>query len=433
MDNPIKSPTILSLCTGMRGLERGIERAIGEIRTEIILEIEAFVIENLVQQMEQGILAPSLIFTDIKSFDPRPFAGRIDGITGGFPCQPFSIAGKQLGKEDPRHLWPYIGKGENSIVGTIRPLWAFFENVTGLLELGYREVKQDLESLGYKVEEGIFSAEEVGAPHQRKRLFILAVRRDWLTTLDNTYRKRWDDEQKRFVKTDIDEERNLEVCGREWSNKQCGTFEPSTSRIELADCYYQWQPQPKRSIKEIGERAFNGSEQLGNSKSLHVQGRKGGQGQIESWRTGDGEDELGNPEHNEPQNRESLVEGSDRDKTRQNDAIEFEGSGELMANTCQFNVQRIERRSTDTQERTESGERQIGSQSIRDRWPARPGQPQFEWEEPRVESRLGFSVDGYNYREDLLRMAGNAVVPQQAELAWITLWNKIYERTPSLD
>lgn len=64
-----------------------------------------------------------------------------------------------------------------------------------------------------------------------------------------------------------------------------------------------------------------------------------------------------------------------------------------------------------------------------DKWPARPGQEQYEWEAPRVESSLGYAVNGYNFREDLLRMAGNAVVEQVAEVAWKTLWNKFYDRT----
>jgi len=59
------------------------------------------------------------------------------------------------------------------------------------------------------------------------------------------------------------------------------------------------------------------------------------------------------------------------------------------------------------------------------RWPALPGQPQYDWEEPRVESRVGCTINGYNFREDLLRMEGNAVVEQTSQLAWVTLWNNI--------
>jgi len=95
----------------------------------------------------------------------------VDILSGGYPCQPFSAAGKRLGTEDPRHLWPYIANG----IRAMRPRVCFFENVEGHISLGLREVVSELEGIGYKVAWGIFSAREVGAPHQRKRVFILGV------------------------------------------------------------------------------------------------------------------------------------------------------------------------------------------------------------------------------------------------------------------
>lgn len=85
-------------------------------------------------------------------------------------CQPFSSAGKRLGEDDPRHLWPHIKR----IIGEIQPEYCFFENVRGHLSLGFEQVWGDLRGLGYEVEAGLFSAEEVGAPHLRERLYILA-------------------------------------------------------------------------------------------------------------------------------------------------------------------------------------------------------------------------------------------------------------------
>lgn len=90
-------------------------------------------------------------------------------------CQPFSHAGKRGGADDPRHLWPHIIKHVN----TLRPLLCFFENVDGHLSLGYREVRRDLEALGYRVEAEIVSAAETGATHRRKRLFIMAYSDGW--------------------------------------------------------------------------------------------------------------------------------------------------------------------------------------------------------------------------------------------------------------
>ena len=170
MDITQELPTVLSLCTGYGGIERGLELAGLEHRVIAHVEIEAFCAANLVNKMEANLLPPAPIYTDIKTLPVQPFRNRVDILTGGYPCQPFSAAGKRLGEDDPRHLWPYI----KEIIRAVRPVRCFFENVEGHISLGLREVISDLESLGYKTTWGIFSAREVGAPHQRKRVYILA-------------------------------------------------------------------------------------------------------------------------------------------------------------------------------------------------------------------------------------------------------------------
>ncbi|MCH1580207.1 MAG: DNA cytosine methyltransferase [Luminiphilus sp.] len=170
MDNTKKSPTIVAFCAGYGGIERGLDLAGVEHRVLTYVEIEAFACANLVAKMETNQLAPTPIWTDLKTFPAHLFRDRVDIITGGYPCQPFSAAGKRAGKDDPRHLWPHIRRH----IETIRPVRCFFENVDGHISLGLREVIEDLESLGYATTWGVFSAAEVGAPHQRKRVYILA-------------------------------------------------------------------------------------------------------------------------------------------------------------------------------------------------------------------------------------------------------------------
>ena len=170
MDTTKKLPTVLSLCTGYGGIERGLDLAGVEHRVIAHVEIEAFAIANLVAKMEAGKLDAAPVWSNLKTLPVEPFRDRVDLITGGYPCQPFSAAGKRLGEEDPRHLWPYIKK----IIAYVKPARCFFENVEGHISLGLREVISDLESLGYKTAWGIFSAREVGAHHQRKRVYILA-------------------------------------------------------------------------------------------------------------------------------------------------------------------------------------------------------------------------------------------------------------------
>jgi site-specific DNA-cytosine methylase len=140
------------------------------MRTVALCEIEAFAIANLVAKMEAGLMDPAPIWTDLKTFPWDSFRDRVDILTGGYPCQPFSSAGLRKGSDDPRHLWPYIRDG----IRRMAPRLCLFENVEGHISLGLREVIAELEELGYQTAWGIFSAAEVGAPHQRKRVFIMA-------------------------------------------------------------------------------------------------------------------------------------------------------------------------------------------------------------------------------------------------------------------
>ena len=166
--------THLSLCAGYGGIDLGLRRVISNLRTVAYAEIEAFACENLLARMEGGQLDAAPIWSDLKTFPWEQFSGLVDILTGGYPCQPFSSAGKRLGTEDERHLWPYIASG----IRILKPRVCFFENVEGHISLGLSTVISDLEELGYTVSWGIFSASECGAPHQRKRVFILAHRID---------------------------------------------------------------------------------------------------------------------------------------------------------------------------------------------------------------------------------------------------------------
>ena len=109
--------------------------------------------------------------SDVRDFHPVP--GSCDVVTGGFPCQPFSQAGKRLGEDDPRNMWPHAVR---VLVESGAPL-GFFENVPGLLSSGYfGTVLGDLAEAGINAEWCVLGADDVGAPHRRKRLWILASR-----------------------------------------------------------------------------------------------------------------------------------------------------------------------------------------------------------------------------------------------------------------
>lgn len=160
----------MSLCTGGGGLDLGLRLAVPAARTVCYVENEATAIQVLVRRMQEGFLDQAPVWTDLRSFDGVPWRGAVDLLLGGYPCQPWSVAGRRRGKDDPRHLWPVISK----LVSVIRPGLCFFENVSNHLNFGFDEIEAELREMGYVVEAGLFSAAEVGSPHLRRRLFILA-------------------------------------------------------------------------------------------------------------------------------------------------------------------------------------------------------------------------------------------------------------------
>jgi DNA (cytosine-5)-methyltransferase 1 len=302
----------LSLCSGYEGIGLGLRRVFPNLREIAHVEIEAFAISNLVAKMEAGELDPAPIFTDVKTFPYGKFRGKVDILTGGFPCQPFSQAGLRKSTEDPRHLFPYIERG----IKDCQPTIVFLENVEGILSsttgdgqpvLQY--VLGSLEGLGYRATAGIFSASEVGAPHRRKRVFIMGYA----------------------------------------TNNGCAT-----------------------------------SEITGETSRSQEEGRlQESQG---------GSNELAN------------------------------GSGERLEGNCwHFHEETECSRETSGDERRTS----IGGLSGAS-YPARPSEPQHDWEEPRViESKLGRTVNGNSSRMDRLRLLGNGVVPATATKAFLTLIQRL--------
>jgi len=111
--------------------------------------------------------------TDIRDFPDRDY-GAITLVSGGFPCQPFSAAGKRRGTEDDRHLWPQMRR----VIQAVKPSWVLAENVSGLLSiesgLVFESVLTDLEAEGYETWTGLIPALAVGGPHIRFRIFIIA-------------------------------------------------------------------------------------------------------------------------------------------------------------------------------------------------------------------------------------------------------------------
>jgi DNA (cytosine-5)-methyltransferase 1 len=165
----------LALCAGVGGLELGLHLALGDdYRTVCFVEREAHAAACLVARMAEGIMAPAPVWDDLTTFDGRRWRGYVDIVSGGFPCQPWSVAGKRLKTDDRRWLWPHVYR----VVCEVRPRLVFLENVAGLLDGGIEHVLAGLAAQGFDGEWNLFRAADVGAPHERERVFILATDAD---------------------------------------------------------------------------------------------------------------------------------------------------------------------------------------------------------------------------------------------------------------
>ena len=173
---------VLSLCSGVGGLDLGLKLALGDgCRTVGYVEREAYAAAVLVARMGDKALDEAPIWDDLTTFDGRPWRGAVDLVLAGFPCQPWSNAGARRGTDDERWLWPLIEK----VLREVEPSYVFLENVPGLVSGGgLGQVLGGLASLGFDAEWTVLGAEDIGAPHRRDRVFILAYRDLWRTSGD---------------------------------------------------------------------------------------------------------------------------------------------------------------------------------------------------------------------------------------------------------
>ena len=139
--------------------------------TVCYVEWDKYCQQVLQARIRDGLLDDAPIWDDVRTFDGRPWRGCVDIVTAGFPCQPFSVAGKRKGADDERNMWPDTIR----IIREVRPRYALLENVPGLLISGYfGTVLGDLAASGYDIRWRCLSAAEVGAAHRRDRLWIVA-------------------------------------------------------------------------------------------------------------------------------------------------------------------------------------------------------------------------------------------------------------------
>ena len=358
VDHPAELPTVLSLCTGYGGIERGLELAGYQHRTIAHVEIEAFAAANLVAKMEEGQLVPAPVWSDLKTLPAHCFRDRIDVLTGGYPCQPFSAAGLRKGAEDPRHLWPFIKRH----IKTIRPVRVFLENVEGHISLGLREVIDDLEGLGYQTTWGIFSAAEVGAPHQRKRVYILAYASG--AGRQQVTRGSHGDEAAHERRASI----QSHIAAGDGEGRGAGALANSNSAGQQPS---EWQPRSPEARHDTGR----GSAAMADADSTGSQGHR----------------------------EEYQLRGSSKEE-------EVSGRGDVS----DANGSRGETWLSRQEQRQEGHSGEFNHESYQRPWWETGG----DW---ATEPDVGRVVNGATFRVDRLRLLGNGVVPHTAAKAWIVL------------
>ena len=165
-------------------------------RTVCAVEWESYPASVLCARQNDGLLPPFPIWDDVQTFDGKPWRGIVDVISGGFPCQDISAAGKGAGIDGERSgMWREMAR----IIHEVRPKYAFVENSSMLTSRGLGRVLGDLASMGFDAKWGVLGAADIGANHQRDRIWIVA---QWNGDLPHAQhnRIRWWEQQQKSLK-----------------------------------------------------------------------------------------------------------------------------------------------------------------------------------------------------------------------------------------
>ena len=261
-----------SLFAGIGGFDRGLERA--GMQCEWQVEIEDYPTKVLEKHW------PAVKrYRDIREVGKHNLAA-VELICGGFPCQPFSVAGKQQSDKDDRYLWPEMFR----IVEELRPAWFIGENVTGIIKLALDDVLSDLEGAGYATRTFIIPAAGIGAPHRRDRVWIVANAESVRTRRGQQEVRRSHGRQGRTLSRESLES-SKDVSDSEFTRTRDKSREVSGQRGKSTNTGSKAIRQGNRAIGSSG--ADSASENVADTARVHAQGQSNGQGQVEprgsSW------------------------------------------------------------------------------------------------------------------------------------------------------
>ena len=427
---------ILDVCSGIGGFSLGLE-ATGGFDTVAFCEYDEFCRKVLNKHWPE---VP--IYKDLKEIgnEPTRLIQEFDLICGGIPCQPFSLAGKQKGKEDDRHLWPYMYE----IIKHKKPTWVIVENVGGFVNVALDDVCLDLETEGYATQSFIIPACGVEAPHRRERIWIIG-KNVGDTTVNGRTKDKPSEEEGRVVgqseegrvlesegasdrgASDVDDSKRNEHIeeirggnGEEREDEKRQGEEDSTSRISSGASGLRVSDQGHEGSRDVANTKSNIEDGLSReSESEHDQGDTrlesecSDNGRIERGSTQDVADSNSGHDNGEKEEVRTRGQASDDGSTGERDVSNTESIGSSSDNNDGSSIEssgedrlqsesRRERSSEGTEDVPYSGSER-GRSGQTDRQDAEDvGElPRSqEHREGNAESRLGGMVDGVSSRLD---------------------------------
>jgi len=214
-------------------------------RTVCAVEWEQYPASVLCARQNDGLLPTFPIWDDVQTFDGRPWEGIVDVVSGGFPCQDISAAGKGTGIDGERSgMWREMAR----IIREVRPRFVFVENSPMLTSRGLGRVLGDLASMGFDARWGVLGAADVGANHQRDRIWIVAKWRGQLPHTQHDRIRRWEQQQTSVKKEDGEmaytEQQRLEGQSRNESISGCGSSVNSSGSLSAIGSKHWWSIEP---------------------------------------------------------------------------------------------------------------------------------------------------------------------------------------------
>ena len=248
-------------------------------RTVCAVEWEQYPASVLCARQNDGLLPPFPIWDDVQTFDGRPWRGIVDVVSGGFPCTDISAAGKGAGIDgEASGMWREMAR----IIHEVRPRYVFVENSPMLTSRGLGRVLGDLAAMGFDARWGVLGAADVGAPHQRDRIWIVAKWRGQLPHAQHD-RIRWWEQQQESLKTTHRQMANPNVIGLDESKtKRDRTHEQQVCQNELNYGSEVWS-------ETIGCGEFGNEKELANSTGSRLQRQGKPEQSINSKTYGDWE------------------------------------------------------------------------------------------------------------------------------------------------